>query len=84
MLDVDSATGGELSLTYDSLEEVKSGQSTELLSLVSAYDFIPKEAIQAVSAQCGILCDIDAFNSKPGQSFINILTLISIFNIYFC
>lgn len=69
ILDVDSATGGEFGVTYDSLEELKSGQSTALPSHVPAYEFIPKEAIRAVSAQYGILCNMSAFNSKPVQSF---------------
>lgn len=41
-------------MTYDSVEKLKKGETTELPSQVAAYPYYPKEALHAMAATFGL------------------------------
>ncbi|WKT54439.1 NmrA-like domain [Fusarium oxysporum f. sp. vasinfectum] len=61
-------TGEKFEITYDSVELLKSGKVTELPGHVPLYPFFPKEALQGMQAQFGILFDQGAFDFQPEQT----------------
>lgn len=60
--------GEKFDATYDSPELLKSGKITELPSHVYAYEFYPKEALQGMLSQFGLLFDQGVFDLQPEQS----------------
>ncbi|SPO01952.1 uncharacterized protein DNG_04625 [Cephalotrichum gorgonifer] len=64
----EEVTGEKFEVTHDSIELLKSGKITELPSHVYAYDFYPKEALQRMLSQFGILFDQGVFDFQPEQT----------------
>ncbi len=60
--------GEKIEVTYDSVELLKSGKITELPGHVYAYDFFPKEALQGMLSQFGLLFEQGVFDFQPEQS----------------
>lgn len=61
----EEAKGTKFTVSYDSLETLKSGKITELPSHVSLYPYFPKEQLQGLFAAFGIMFETGAFNFKP-------------------
>ncbi|KAM0468511.1 hypothetical protein ACHAP7_010809 [Fusarium lateritium] len=65
---IKDVAGERFEVTYDSVELLKSGKITELPSHVSAYEFLPKETLQDILSQFGLLFVEGLFDFKPKQS----------------
>uniref|UniRef100_A0A0D2YHR5 NAD(P)-binding domain-containing protein n=1 Tax=Fusarium oxysporum (strain Fo5176) TaxID=660025 RepID=A0A0D2YHR5_FUSOF len=57
----EEVTGDKFEITYDSVELLESGKVTELPGHIPVYPFFPKEALQGMLAELGILFDQGIF-----------------------
>lgn len=60
--------GTKFNVTHDSLETLSTGKITELPGQQQIYPFFPKEALQGMFAQFGIMMDNGQFDFKPKHS----------------
>ncbi|KLU84770.1 hypothetical protein MAPG_03806 [Magnaporthiopsis poae ATCC 64411] len=66
----EDAKGTKFSVVYDSVEKLKTGQTTELPAQVPLYKFWPKEFMNAMAATFGLWFEQGAFDLK-GVKFLN-------------
>lgn len=59
--------GTKFTVAYDSVEDMKSGKTTELPGQVPLYQFIPKEALLGYTAVFGLWFENGAFDLKPEE-----------------
>lgn len=62
--------GTKFSVSYDNVEKMKLGQTTELPGQVSLYSFMPKESLQYIIAAHGVWFEEGVYNLKPTR-FLN-------------
>jgi len=67
-----SSSGEKFEVVYDSVELLKSGRITELPSHVHVYEYYPKEALQGMLAQFGLLFDQGVLDFRPKRSLNDI------------
>jgi hypothetical protein len=58
-------TGTKFSVIYDSVEKLKSGQTSELPAQVALYSFLPKDILQYMIAVHGLWFEEGVYNLKP-------------------
>lgn len=63
-------SGTKFNVVYDSVEKLKTGQTTELPAQVPLYKFWPKEAMHAMAATFGLWFEQGVFDLK-GAKFLN-------------
>ncbi|KAH8885892.1 NAD(P)-binding protein [Thozetella sp. PMI_491] len=61
-------TGEEFEVVHDSVDLLKSGKVTELPSHVYAYQFFPKEALQRLLSQFGLVFEQGVFDGQSKQT----------------
>ncbi|KAM0322080.1 hypothetical protein ACHAQA_009709 [Verticillium albo-atrum] len=61
----EAAQGVKFNLTYDSVEDLKNRKVTELPGQIPAYQFVPKEVLQAFSIAFGLWFANGAFDIQP-------------------
>ncbi|KAK1509223.1 uncharacterized protein CCOS01_15739 [Colletotrichum costaricense] len=68
----EAAKGTKFNVAYDSVEKLKTGQTTELPSQVPAYQFFPKEAYQGMASVFGLWFENGSFDIPPaGKRTLN-------------
>ncbi|KAJ9412442.1 hypothetical protein QL093DRAFT_2570532 [Fusarium oxysporum] len=71
----EEVTGDKFEITYDSVELLESGKVTELPGHIPVYPFFPKEALQGMLAELGILFDQGIFG--PLTCLVHSLIILS-------
>ncbi|KAK4446799.1 isoflavone reductase [Podospora aff. communis PSN243] len=66
----EEAKGTKFTVTYDSVERMKKGETTELPGQIPLYKYIPKGVMQDYAAIFGLWFDSGAFDLKP-EKFLN-------------
>ncbi|KAF6787294.1 nmra-like family protein [Colletotrichum musicola] len=68
----EEAKGTKFAVSYDSVETLKTGHSTELPGQIPAYPFFPKEAYQGMTATFGLWSADGSFDlPSPGKKTLN-------------
>ncbi|KAM0330847.1 hypothetical protein ACHAQA_003802 [Verticillium albo-atrum] len=61
----ESAHGAKFTVTYDGIEDLKSGKVTELPGQIPAYQFVPKEFLQSLYSTFGLWFASGVFDITP-------------------
>ncbi|KAK0705795.1 hypothetical protein B0T21DRAFT_320564 [Apiosordaria backusii] len=70
----EEAKGVKFDVKYDSVENMRKGEATELPGQVALYKYLPKEVLQGMTSAFGAWFEEGVFELKPegqGQGFLN-------------
>ncbi|KAL8404830.1 hypothetical protein RB594_009634 [Gaeumannomyces avenae] len=67
----EDAKGTKFNVVYDSVEKLKTGQTTELPAHVPLYHIFPKEVMDSMGAPFGLWFEQGMFELKPAGKFLN-------------
>ncbi|KAF5600609.1 isoflavone reductase like P3 [Fusarium pseudoanthophilum] len=71
-------SGDKFEITYDSVDLLKSGKVTELPGHIPVYPFFPKEQLQGMLAQFGVLFDQGVFDPRPEKTLNDLFPEIKV------
>ncbi|KAF5570881.1 isoflavone reductase like P3 [Fusarium pseudocircinatum] len=74
----EEVTGDKFEITYDSVKLLKSGKVTELPGHIPVYPFFPKEALQPMLAELGVLSDQGGFDFQPEKTLNSLFPEIKV------
>ncbi|KAF4435999.1 Isoflavone reductase like P3 [Fusarium acutatum] len=74
----EDVTGDKFEITYDSVEQLKSGKVTELPGHIPVYPFFPKEALQAMLSELGVFFDQEGLDFQPKKTLNSLFPEIKV------
>ncbi|KAG9495573.1 hypothetical protein J7337_013823 [Fusarium musae] len=74
----ENLAGDKFDITYDSLEQLKSGKVTELPGHKLAYPFFPKEALQTMLSELGVFADQGGLDYQPEKTLNSLFPEIKV------